>query len=373
MILFSIAVPVYNVEQYLRPCLDSICGQLADDVEVLLVDDGSTDCSGAICDEYAGKNGRISVIHQPNRGVSAARNTLIRHARGKWLVFVDGDDVLTANALQIMRGYADRTDELIIFEIQRFFGEFHLNAPVSHPDERHLAGEEITGFRIAILDAAHQRASFSAWSLRSPVARMWRLAHIRNAGLQFPIGIQSGEDMLFNFSAARTMERICLVRQCVYGYRSNHASITRRFSEDASVLWDNTMKNLMDDMKSHMELQSEAMRDAFWNNAAYHFENALIIGIQHPDCTWNRTERLEQLRKLCAADWVRGAAEYAAGKNTITVPLRLALNQDYKKLDRYCRKKYWRYSLVRRLSRSQLGRRFVKSYSERKKKRIGMA
>ena len=88
----SIIVPVYKVEQYLRRCLDSILAQTFTDWECILIDDGSPDKSGAICDEYASRDSRFCVIHQENKGVSAARNAGLDAARGQWIGFVDSDD-----------------------------------------------------------------------------------------------------------------------------------------------------------------------------------------------------------------------------------------------------------------------------------------
>ena len=92
MALFSIIVPVYNVESYLRCCIESILSQTFADFELLLIDDGSSDSSGRICDEYAKKDVRIRVFHNSNKGVSSARNTGLDYAEGDWIVFVDSDD-----------------------------------------------------------------------------------------------------------------------------------------------------------------------------------------------------------------------------------------------------------------------------------------
>lgn len=88
----SVIVPVYQVEPYLRKCLNSITGQTYKNLEIILVDDGSPDSCGAICDEYAERDGRIKVIHQANRGVSSARNAGLDAATGDWIGFVDADD-----------------------------------------------------------------------------------------------------------------------------------------------------------------------------------------------------------------------------------------------------------------------------------------
>ena len=88
----SVIIPVYNAEQYLRKCLDSVVSQTFRDIEIICVDDGSTDGSGAILDEYAAKDNRIVVIHQANAGVAAARNTGLKSAQGEYLAFLDSDD-----------------------------------------------------------------------------------------------------------------------------------------------------------------------------------------------------------------------------------------------------------------------------------------
>lgn len=100
--LISIIVPVYNVEKYLRPCLDSILSQTYTNWEAILVDDGSTDRSGEICDEYAKKDIRVRVIHKENGGVSSARNCGIEQSRGAWFIFCDADDMLYNDALSKM-------------------------------------------------------------------------------------------------------------------------------------------------------------------------------------------------------------------------------------------------------------------------------
>lgn len=103
----SLVVPVYNVQEYLPECLDSLLGQSFAAIEIILVDDGSTDASAEICDRYAARDGRIRVVHQQNAGVSKARNVGIRLARGKYLGFVDGDD-------WVDRDYCKRLYETLI-------------------------------------------------------------------------------------------------------------------------------------------------------------------------------------------------------------------------------------------------------------------
>lgn len=100
--MISIIVPIYNIEDYLRSCLDSILNQTYSDFELILVEDGSVDRSGLICDEYAGQDSRIIVIHQENQGLPAARNVGLKRMRGDYVTMIDGDDCVHTLFLEIL-------------------------------------------------------------------------------------------------------------------------------------------------------------------------------------------------------------------------------------------------------------------------------
>lgn len=137
---FSIIIPVYNVEAYLSKCLDSILAQRCQDFEVLLIDDGSKDGSGAICDRYAQSHpGQIRAIHQTNGGAGAARNQGIEQARGTYLLFVDGDDYLSDNLLSdLAKAIAREPADLYLFGalVERdgkVTGQLHEAVPPGQP------------------------------------------------------------------------------------------------------------------------------------------------------------------------------------------------------------------------------------------------
>lgn len=103
----SVIIPVYNTEKYLHRCIDSVLAQTYQDFELLLIDDGSKDSSGAICDEYAVGDSRVKVFHKENGGVSSARNVGLDNARGEWITFVDADDYIEENFLKSFEGNLD--------------------------------------------------------------------------------------------------------------------------------------------------------------------------------------------------------------------------------------------------------------------------
>ena len=110
----SVIVPVYKVERYLKKCVDSILAQSFTDFELWLVDDGSPDNCGTICDEYAEKDPRIHVIHKENGGLSDARNVALDRIQSKYVFFVDSDDWITSDALEIMHSAAARTNAKVV-------------------------------------------------------------------------------------------------------------------------------------------------------------------------------------------------------------------------------------------------------------------
>ena len=116
----SVIIPVYKVEAYLRDCVDSVLAQTFTDFEIILVDDGSPDNCGAICDEYAAREPRVRVIHQENGGLSSARNSGVKNSQGRYISFVDSDDMLHPQALELMLEALQRESaELCIIRTER--------------------------------------------------------------------------------------------------------------------------------------------------------------------------------------------------------------------------------------------------------------
>ena len=114
MVKVSIGVPVYNVEAYLRECLDSIMNQTFKDFEVIMVDDGSTDNSFDICQEYVARDKRFKLIHQENKGNGGSRNTCLKYMNGEFITWIDSDDVIKPNYLEKLLQVQKETDAQII-------------------------------------------------------------------------------------------------------------------------------------------------------------------------------------------------------------------------------------------------------------------
>lgn len=126
---FSIIIPVYNVEEYLIDCLESVKRQTFEDYEIMLVDDGSCDKSPQICDDYAKNDKRIRVIHKANGGLSSARNIGIENAQGEYLIFLDSDDLITDNALKSISFYVKENVDVVVTELLNVEDPMHYNSP----------------------------------------------------------------------------------------------------------------------------------------------------------------------------------------------------------------------------------------------------
>ena len=209
----SVIVPVYNAGEYLRPCLDSILAQTHRDLEILLVDDGSTDGSGGVFDGYGATDGRIRVLHQENRGLSAARNAGLDAAAGDYVAFVDADDVLAPQMLgRLLEAIADA--DMALCNIRRISetGELEEICPI---------GDEILTGR----SFGEKLLLPQAWFYVTVMNRLYRRELFD--GLRFPEGIIHEDEAVVCDLAARC-RRVVTISQPLYHYRRTPGSITGR-------------------------------------------------------------------------------------------------------------------------------------------------
>ena len=187
--LISVIVPVYNVEQYLPSCLDSILGSTYTNWECLLVDDGSTDRSGIICDRYAASDARFRVFHKENGGVSSARNKALENMNGEWLMFLDSDDEILASAMQnlltaAMNSGSDMSMGNYV-RVQSKGDDIHSN---TYPTPRTMSFEDVL-----TLFFVYPRGRFQGYLAN----RIMKASVVRDNHLRFREDIYYKEDGLF--------------------------------------------------------------------------------------------------------------------------------------------------------------------------------
>lgn len=212
--LISVIVPVYNAEPFLPECLDSILGQGVDNWEVIIVDDGSTDGSSAICDAYARKDPRFKVFHKENGGVSSARNYGLEKARGAWITYIDADDRISADYFP--SALANSKADMVLTNVKTFPGKVDF-------------GWISPGF----VDKEHYKSFIEEHAIKGVLVAPWgkfvRREIIVGNNLSFNPKFRMGEDTLFDLQ----LESLCTaieVRDSYYWYRyESHENWISRF------------------------------------------------------------------------------------------------------------------------------------------------
>lgn len=185
--IISLIVPVYNTEAYLSGCIDSVLAQSFTDFELILVDDGSTDGSGKICDAYAEKDSRIVVFHKGNGGVSSARNLGLSHARGAWITFVDSDDVLPVDALESYHSAICEGTDLVMTKYRI------IDNDLVKDYKKYQGGRTFSQLEFLKLMYTDTGDSYQGYSC----SKLFRASVIAEAHLQFNENIYFNEDRLF--------------------------------------------------------------------------------------------------------------------------------------------------------------------------------
>ena len=206
----SIIIPVYNAGKYLADCLESIRRQRMTSYEVVLIDDGSTDDSAAICDAYAEQDSRFSVIHKTNAGVSSARNEGLKVAKGEYVMFVDSDDLVAEDSLDFMSAATENNPDFVVggFAIME---EDSLSGKVLPTASGYFQQENISDF--------FDSTMLSCGELyRGPWAKLYRLSLIRSRSLTFDVNLSYGEDKLFVYEYLRHVSSAASVNLSVYRY-----------------------------------------------------------------------------------------------------------------------------------------------------------
>ncbi len=229
-IYISFIVPIYNVSAFLDDCVKSICRIKNPEIEILLINDGSTDSCPAICQKYAEMDRRVHVVTQENQGVSASRNNGLMLAKGEWVCFVDGDDCLTD---QFESRIICQIDDLA--EVNCFGYQMMINNKEPEWIDRgvySLTGNELWELRMRLLDKEAYQASPKfpdTVSFVAPVTKFIKREKLLEWGIVFDKTVTWGEDALFNFQLLQYVERVRVIDCTGYYYRVNPESVTQRY------------------------------------------------------------------------------------------------------------------------------------------------
>lgn len=210
----SVIVPIYNIEDFVYKCVRSIQHQTVKDIEIILVDDGSTDRSGSICDDFAAADDRISVIHKPNGGLSDARNVGIRAASGELITLIDGDDYVTANYVEnLIRPFGDSNVDVAISRFKR----------VLPGTEAENNGGEYIPYTVLPRDESLLRLFYQKGITTSAWGKMYRSTLFD--GVSYPVG-EIHEDLPVTYRLLSKSRMIAAVDSEDYFYVQHPNSIT---------------------------------------------------------------------------------------------------------------------------------------------------
>lgn len=241
----SVIVPVYKAEKYLHRCVDSILAQTFTDFEVLLIDDGSPDRSGEICDEYAQKDSRVRVFHKENGGVSSARNRGLDEATGEYIIFIDSDDKLEQNTFQICSLYYEKYDLIrfsVCFELDCFGNKTDIKHIHDYPSINQYV-EDLVTRDIPLIGVC---------------GGIFHKDIIDSQGLRFNVDLRNGEDWLFLVEYSLLCHSIKIIKTPLYYYNLfNDTSCTN------TVDWD----KFFEEVFAYKQIEAKLVKNEMYSHA----------------------------------------------------------------------------------------------------------
>ena len=273
--MVSLIVPVYKAEKYVKHCIESLQSQIFQDIEIILVDDGSPDRSGEICDAYAADDPRIRVIHKENGGVSSARNAGIGAARGEYIVFADSDDYAEPDYIESLLSAreADQNAGHIWCCYQTVSGYKHENAVpnwFSDKQEVLFSCTEIMSMHEMVLDAA-------------PWCKLFRTDIIKENHLRFDETLSLGEDWLFNLAYLDAVPdtSIKVIAKPLYNYvQRSSESLDSKYRPDMLEIY-RKLNNTCEGYLKKWQI-SEGQLQKFYNSRYYSFDKVMRNNMKAP-------------------------------------------------------------------------------------------
>lgn len=284
----SIIMPVYNVSAHLPRAIQSVLNQTKMDFELILVNDGSTDNSGEICDQFAEEEPLlIQVIHQKNQGSGMTRNAGLRAARGKYIYFADPDDYFKPTLLADNVMLAERKNaDLVVFGYTRELEGKPQNRETLLPRQPHFYTK--AGFRNHFRNFYH----FSPYSLWN---KLYRRQYLREHKIRFT-NQKLGQDALFNINVYREISNVAFNRKPYYHYVTHTGSAVNRYRDDRFTMELNIalhFKSLIEYWGKEEEF-ADMLKQEFWHPVYLELAN-----VAHPDCPMTDEQKVEWIKSIC--------------------------------------------------------------------------
>lgn len=295
----SIIIPVFNVERWLARAVASLQAQMFTDFELFLVDDGSTDGSGKLCDQLAEQDARIQVIHQQNAGAAAARNTAIARARGEYLYFMDGDDHCDATMLADMYRVAKAHDLDLL--VTGFYIETYYDDDKFYQEKRN-APDRIFETQDAFRASAHEL--FDAQLLYAPWNKLYRRSYLAEKGILFPETFW--DDLPFNLEVMREVERVGTLDGHYYHFlRARAESENTRYRAD---MYDKREEEhrWLQDLYRTWGIDTPQVQEFLARRYAERLVGC-VENVTNKNCTLSRAEKRAEIAKMISTPQARDA------------------------------------------------------------------
>ena len=302
---YSVIIPVYNVEKYIHRCLKSILSQNYDDLEIIVVDNGSTDSSGSVCDTYANEYSNISVYHIENHGVGSARNFGLSKARGEFIYFVDSDDYLVGNL------FADFADKLVLdldLAVFSYYNSFEEDLTEKQRTEKSLpfkGNYEKDGFIKIFKELFLSDMLYTVWN------KIYRREFLLENNLSFE-QYELGEDVRFNLDVYRNVNKIYLSQDSYYVYVIGRKGSAMSGYNPKRLQYQLQELKMVDDLLSDWNLDSSELV----NTVKARILMSNIYNITKQNLSVNRKVKL--VKEICKS---KDMADFIRNDSSILNPL----------------------------------------------------
>lgn len=284
----SIIVPVYNVPQNsLEKCIDSLINQSYKNIEIIIVDDGSSNDISSLCDSYKEKDNRIIVIHQENQGLCSARNTGFYHSSGDWITFVDGDDWIELDGLERINKKITSDSEVVCFgTIKEYKKSFFLYDFNDLFDDCKMYDSQF--FLKKLFD-------FES-NISDVTAKLYKKNFLQKNKIIHDVNIKQGvESFDYNFEVFSRAKKVFFIKEYIYHYTFNENSITmKQNSESINILLDGLTKM----EKKVLTLKNSEITKSFYRRVNYINVTTLISGFFNPNIKENFATRKEKAKEF---------------------------------------------------------------------------
>lgn len=292
--MYSVIIPIYNSEKYLRRCIDSVLSQSASDLELILVDDGSKDKSGDICKGYANKDKRVKYIRKENAGVSAARNTGIDNAKGEYIGFVDSDDEIKSDMYEsLLNSIKENDAQLVICDATTVCsdGKTEEDTLPCFESSCNIAKQSLTSEQLLYMAGA-------AWRC------LYKRELLENGKVRFPVGIKLSEDRIFNILAMGCADKMYYLKEQFYLRYVISGSAVNKYHSD----YFETVLNAGEKIEQALDEGgfSDEFKTAYKSNVSY----GALVSIYnefHKDCKNTFRQKISKIKEICNNEKVQEA------------------------------------------------------------------